>query len=78
MIVHEKDFPFEEIKDKHGDYFKSVGHAIKAGFNENQIWAVTEEDGTFIYGPNHHYINLVGYIATQEHHDGDTHYVEQH
>jgi hypothetical protein len=78
MIVHETEFPFEEIKDINGNYFESATHALEHGFDENQIWSVVEENDTFIYGPSHHYINLIGYIATKEHHDGDTYYEEKY
>jgi hypothetical protein len=78
MIIHKTEFPFEEIKDVNGDYFTSVTHALEHGFDENQVWSVVIEDDVWVYGPSHHYINLIGYIATEEHHDGDTYYEEQY
>lgn len=70
------DFPFEIIKRENEDYFSSVEEAQQAGFNLNQIWAVVNEDYSFAYGPSHLKINLLGYIATNETHDGNTLYVE--
>lgn len=69
------EFPYEEIRDKDGDYFRTVDQAKEAGFSEDQIWSVTEESDedeegqertTFCYGPYYHYVNLIGYVATKE------------
>lgn len=71
----EKPFPFDEIRDEGGDYFRTVDQAKEAGFSEAQIWSVTEEisedeEGrertTFCYGPHYHYVDLIGYVATKE------------
>lgn len=78
MADHFTDFPFEEIRQEpDGDYFDSVQQALDAGYALTQIWSVVECDGTWTYGPSHHYINRLGYIATVEHHDGDTYYHEK-
>jgi|TARA_R110000851_G_scaffold310594_1_gene470448 hypothetical protein len=77
MPTHKTDFPFEEIKDKNGNYFNSVGHALKEGFDVDQIWSVTEDGNTFVYGPGYHQVNLIGVIATKERHDGHTYYEEK-
>lgn len=76
MTDHNEDFPFEEIRKPNGDYFKSAAEAQKAGYSLDQIWSVIESDGCWTYGPSHHYINAVGYIATNEQHDGNTYYHE--
>lgn len=79
----QQDFPFDEIRDATGDYFRSVADAMKAGYQESQIWSVAIADGegpngedAFTYGPSHHYVNVMGYIATNEHHDSNTYYEE--
>jgi hypothetical protein len=71
------EFPFVEIKDENGDYFSGgITQVRVAGYDDNQIWSVTESDGTICYGPPHHYVNLLGHIATTERHDGNTYYEE--
>lgn len=72
----QKSFPFDEIRDENGDYFRTVGQAKAAGFSERQIWSVTIDDEldedtgqertTFCFGPHHHYVNLLGYVASKE------------
>lgn len=71
-----QDFPFDEIRQESGDYFEYIQQAKDAGYNENQIWSVTEEDNVFCYGPSRHWINILGYIATDEQHDNNTYYFE--
>lgn len=68
------DIPFEIIKKPNEDYFASVEEAQQAGFALNQIWSVSEQDHEFCYGPSHHIIDVIGYIATNETHDGETYY----
>ena len=76
-IIYEKEFPFEEIRDEHGDYFMTIGDAKKhTGYDESHIWSVTECENTWSYGPSHHYVNLIGYVVTHEAHDGNTYYEE--
>ena len=76
-IIYEKEFPFEEIRDEHGDYFMTIGDAKKhTGYDESHIWSVTECENTWSYGPSHHYVNLIGYVVTHEPHDGNTYYEE--
>ena len=76
-IIHEEEFPFEEIRDKNGDYFSTVADAKKhTGYDESHIWSVTECENTWSYGPSHHYVNLIGYVVTHEAHDGNTYYEE--
>ncbi len=82
MTVFPTDFPFDEIrKGPHdtvtndGDYFDSVTEAMDiTGLPENHIWCVMDNDGVITYGPSHHYVNRIGYIATHKPHDGDTYY----
>jgi len=71
-------FPFDEIRaEPNGDFFDSVADAMAAGFDLDQIWSVTcHDDDTFCHGPSHHYVNLLGFVATNERHDGHTYYVE--
>ena len=76
--IHHEEFPFDEIKDKHGDYFRTIDLAkTLTGYDESHIWSVTESDGTWCYGPSHHYVNLIGYVVTHEAHDGNTYYEEK-
>jgi hypothetical protein len=75
------DFPYEEIRQPNGDYFPDWQAAKNAGFNDNQIWSVTDAEGDdgsewIITGPPHHYINHIGHIATKEQHDDNTYYEE--
>lgn len=77
MTLHNKDFPFIEVRAKNEGYFETRIDAENAGYNVNQIWSVAVSDEmVFTYGPSHHYINVLGYIATEEPHDGDTYYEE--
>ncbi len=76
-IIYEKEFPFDEIRDEHGDYFMTIEDAKKhTGYDESHIWSVTECENTWTYGASHHYVNLIGYLATHEAHDGNTYYEE--
>ena len=74
------DFPFEEHRIKtDSDLYTTVQEALDDGWLETQIWSVVvsdDEDSTWTYGPNHHYVNVAGFTATKEHHDGDTYYHE--
>jgi hypothetical protein len=73
-----EDFPYEEIRDDivggNGDLFSSVTEALTAGFDIAQVWSVTEEEDVITHGPPHHWINLLGYVCTEEHHDQNTYY----
>ena len=81
---HYRDFPFEEKLREDGDQFNSVAEAITAGYLERQIWSVshTDEDEndvqTDTYGPPYHYVNVMGYVATEEFHDNNTYYIEEY
>ena len=80
-VIHTKEFPYAELRTPTGDFYDCMEDMHHAGFEESQMWSVTEgedEDGetTWCYGPVHHYINLLGFIATAEHHDGVTYYNE--
>ena len=72
----QQDFPFNEIRHETGNYFRSVEEAMKAGYQKSQIWSVAIADDSYTYGPSHHYVNVMGYIATNEHHDSNTYYEE--
>jgi hypothetical protein len=79
----QQDFPFDEIRDENGNYFSSVADAMKAGYQKSQIWSVVHGDGVgpngedvYTYGPSFHYVNVIGYIATNEHHNNNTYYDE--
>lgn len=79
MTTYQQDFPFEEIRKADGNYFDSWAEAKAAGWDDDQIWSIVEGDGdeeTWVYGPPHHYVNVLGFIATNERHDGDTYYEE--
>jgi hypothetical protein len=72
--IYHMEFPFEEIRQEDGNYFDSEKAAQRAGFTNDHIWSIVEEDGVLIYGPSYHYVNRIGYIATAEAHDGMTYY----
>ena len=78
--IIEEDFPFDEIRKESGDYFDSIKEMKDLGFTENQMWSVVMSDHdngyVYTYGPRGHCVNLLGYVATQEKHDGDTYYEE--
>lgn len=76
MTDHEKEFPFDFICKPDGNHWDSWQEASTAGFPDNQIWSVTEHDGTFSYGPPHHFVNHVYHVVTAEKHDGQTYYIE--
>ena len=75
--MSEQEFPYEEIRKDTGDFFDSIAEAKAAGFKESQIWSVTEYEDTFTYGPSRHWVNLLGYVATVEHHDDNTYFFEE-
>ena len=75
-MYYYQEFPFDEVRDPNGDYFPSWSAARGAGFDDNQIWSVTEHDGTWCYGPPHHWVNIIGYVCTSERHDHNTYYHE--
>lgn len=77
MADHFRTFPYEPIKRKDENYFDTWQEARDAGFDDNQIWSVVETEGTWTFGPPHHRINLMGYVATNERHDGETYYHEE-
>ena len=85
MIYENTDFPFDEIKDSGGDYFYNVDQAIKqTGLTADHVWSVVSDDHmdkdgwmVYIFGPAHHYCNVIGYVATKEPHDGETYYIEE-
>lgn len=76
MTDHFTDFPYEEIRRPDGDYFYSWKEAHDAGYMRSQIWSVVESDGHYTYGPPHHFVNALGYVATTEEHNGETYYHE--
>lgn len=79
---HPIDFPYNEIAKPNGDRWLNVQEALDAGYPINQIWTVTEasfDDGSgyvLVYGPPHHYINLLHVTVTTEKHDHMTYYEE--
>ena len=82
------DFPFEELLYPDGDFYTSPDQMRLAGFDESQMWSVVEaeaDDGSqwWIFATVHlvggldentDIENLIGYVATAEHHDGPTEY----
>ena len=81
MTMYKSDFPFNELRKHTGDYYDNRNEMETAGFEESQMWSVIEataDDGAeyLCYGPVHHFVNLIGYVCTAEHHDGDTYYEE--
>lgn len=69
-------FPYEELRDLDGNYFPSWKATSLAGYPDNQIWSVVEDNNVFTYGPPHHCVNVLGFIATEETHDGETYFTE--
>ncbi len=65
-----KDFPYEEVRDASGDYFRQWGDVARAGFNDDQIWCVTyadEHNGTWIcHDSAPHFVNVLGFVGTKE------------
>ena len=80
-VVHEQPFPFQELRMPNGDYYDNQTQMQNAGFIQAQMWSVVEancDNGAeyLCYGPVGHYVNLRGYVATAEKHDGNTYYNE--
>lgn len=69
--IHHEYFPFETI----GQY-GTLQEAMAAGWDRDQIWSFAIHEDTFVYGPPHHYVNVMGYYTTHERHDGETYYEE--
>tara|TARA_R110002110_G_scaffold226672_1_gene441005 strand:- start:236 stop:514 length:279 start_codon:yes stop_codon:yes gene_type:complete len=83
IMIYEKQFPFDEIKRNDGEYFDTAKEAMTAtGLGSSHVWVIIESDtgndNEYCYttSPPHHYINKIGYIATQEPHDHETYYNE--
>lgn len=76
MAYHLEDFSYEEIRRPDGNYFDSWAEAQQAGYDDDQIWSVVAGNKAWTYGPPHHYVNVIGFIATTERHDHDTYYEE--
>jgi hypothetical protein len=74
------EFPYVEIRTSTGDYWQSIDECLKAGYVIDQVWSVTVEEqkeGTwFCYGPASHYVNLLGYVVTDELHDSNTYFTD--
>ncbi len=85
MIYENTDFPFDEIRDSNGDYFETIDQAMKqTGLTVDNVWSVVSDDHmekdnwmVYIYGPSHHYCNILGYVVTKEPHDSETYYIEE-
>lgn len=86
MTAHFEEFPFEEIRDPAGDYFRTVEDAVAVtGCQPSQVWSVTIGDSdnpnirdVYYFGPAD-FRTLgydAGYVVTVEKHDGNTLYVE--
>lgn len=82
-MFDDQEFPFEEFRAEGGDLFLKIEDAKKSGFDDNQIWSVVDADSddpdvhsVWVYGPPHHYVNLLGYVCTQERHDHNTYFEE--
>jgi hypothetical protein len=72
----ELSFPFEEVAR-----FITLSQARAAGVPLEHLWSVSEgeDDGDWrcwIYGPSHHFVNLLHFVQTKEKHDGKTYYEE--
>ena len=42
--VHEKDFPFNELRMPDGDYYDNPTQMMHAGFKKSQMWSIVEAD----------------------------------
>lgn len=76
-----EEFPFTELKRPDGEYYHAPDEMLRAGFVPSQMWSIVEAEGVdgsewYVTGPATHYCNLIGYVATAEHHDGNTYYHE--
>ena len=85
MKLTSTGFPFLEYgkgglrrDDGSTDYYDKVIEAEEDGWAVHQIWSVIFDDdiGTYTYGPPHHYVNRIGFVATEEYHDDQTYYYE--
>lgn len=79
--TYNTEFPFQELRMPNGDYYDNQVQMQNAGFIQAQMWSIVEATGEdnsewYVYGPADHYVNLVGYVATAEKHDGKTYYNE--
>ena len=82
----EKEFPYEEIRNKSGDYFHSYQEAATAAIKEhkltsNHVWSVCEYEHELdsywvVYGPKHHIVNLLGFIISDQVSDNNTYFQE--
>lgn len=73
------EFPFNELVKHTGDKYDFPDEMAAAGFEQTQMWSVAEhvgEDGAeyLMYGPSNHFVNVIYYVATAEHHDDNTYY----
>tara|TARA_R100000700_G_C3174311_1_gene148968 strand:- start:737 stop:1051 length:315 start_codon:yes stop_codon:yes gene_type:complete len=69
--LKQEKFPFEILAQ-----YNTLSSAVNDGWQLSQIWSVTEADGdVWTYGPSRHYVNLLHYVCTEEHHNDDS-YVE--
>jgi hypothetical protein len=71
-----QEFPFEELKKPSGDFFASWLEASLAGYKDCNIWSIVAGDISLSYGPPHHIVNVIGFVATKEAHDNETYYHE--
>lgn len=73
------DFPYTEIRRMDGNYFDTIEEAKSVGYDLDQIWSVVLFDSGegVVYGPPHHRVNLLGYVATKERHDHETYFEEE-
>ena len=67
------DFPFAVLEQ-----FPNLPAALAAGHTREHLWSITEGDDPdlWLYGPPHHYVNLISIARTAEAHDGHTYYKE--
>lgn len=75
------EFPYRELRMHDGDFYDNKTQLELAGFDKSQMWSIVEAtadngDELYLYGPVHHYCNLIGYIGTAERHNGKTYYAE--
>lgn len=83
-VNYYEDFPYKEFRDEQGNYFQTAAFAqqaaVNAGYSERHVWSVVEEwDNNkffFIYGPSHHYVNVLGFIYSDTPNKGEYYFEE--
>ena len=85
MKVIVQEFPFiqygrgrQDLDQNSVDRYGSWKEAKEDKWDDRQIWSIVSGDDldVWTYGPPHHFVNDVDFIATTEFHDNETYYEE--